>query len=227
MSLVLGIDTSADVRVGLARLEGPGDGGGEGEVLARAAVTDTRQHVEQLAVLIDQVLASADVTVAELDAVCVGLGPGPFTGLRVGIAAAQVLAGVRRLPLHGVCSLDVVAATAMREPGFSAPQGFLAVSDARRKELYWARYAPAGARVDGPRVGPPVDLPALPVVGPGAGLVDDRATGTVDHVDAGLMAALAWRLPDAGVEPLYLRTPDAVEPTRRKSVLTNRLRKKR
>ena len=212
---VLGIDTATDVRVGVAV---------DGEIVARAELADSRQHVEQLTPLIAAALAEAGLRPAELDLVCVGLGPGPFTGLRVGIAAAQVLAAVNDIGLHGVCSLDVLAAQAVRTPGFSAPEGFLAVTDARRKEVYWAAYAPDGTRREGPSVNAPTDLPALPVVGPGAVLVTGEP-GPIDHLDAGLLAALNTGLPAAGTEPLYLRRPDAAVATRRKSALpTNRPR---
>lgn len=208
MTLVLGIDTSTDVRVGLAR---------DGEILARRHIADTRQHVEQLIPLVGEALAEAGATMADLDLICVGLGPGPFTGLRVGIVAAQTLAAVRRIPLHGVCSLDVlaVAVTGLDE--------FVVAADARRKELYWARYA-QGQRLEGPHVTAPEDLPDLPVVGPGVPAYVDRLgdrprPAGPDHLDAGLMAALGTDLPSAGTQPLYLRRPDAAEPTRRKSAL--------
>lgn len=206
---VLGIDTATGVRVGVAV---------DGEVVARAGLADTRQHVEQLAPMIAAALAQAGLRAGDLDRVCVGLGPGPFTGLRVGIAAAQVLAAVNDLPLHGVCSLDVLAAQAVRTPGFSASQGFLAVTDARRKEVYWGRYAADGSRLDGPSVSAPGELPALPVIGPGANLVTETVP-VVQELDAGLLAALDLALPDAGTEPLYLRRPDAAVSTRRKSAL--------
>lgn len=212
MTLVLGIDTSTDVRVGLAR---------DGEILGRRGVADTRQHVEQLIPLVQDLLADGGVRIADLDLICVGLGPGPFTGLRVGIVAAQTLASALRIPLHGVCSLDIVAA------GVSGLDEFIVASDARRKELYWARYA-AGSRIDGPHVNAPEDLPQLPVIGPGVQAYTERLGDRPRPdgpatIDAGLLAALGAELPDAGTEPLYLRRPDAAEPTRRKSTLVGRV----
>ncbi|MDO5683469.1 MAG: tRNA (adenosine(37)-N6)-threonylcarbamoyltransferase complex dimerization subunit type 1 TsaB [Propionibacteriaceae bacterium] len=211
MTLVLAVDTSADVRVGVAR---------DGEVLARRHVADTRAHLESLVPLIREALADAGVGVPDLDLITVGLGPGPFTGLRVGIAAAQMLAAVRDLPLHGVCSLDVVAAAAGRE------DEYVVASDARRKELYWARYRGA-ERLDGPHVSAPEELPGLPVIGPGVGAYADRLGDRPrpdgpTEIDAGLMAALGTALPSAGAQPLYLRRPDAAEPTKRKSTLVRR-----
>ncbi|WP_432559782.1 tRNA (adenosine(37)-N6)-threonylcarbamoyltransferase complex dimerization subunit type 1 TsaB [Granulicoccus sp. GXG6511] len=213
MTLVLGIDTSTDVRVGVAR---------DGEILSRRHVADTRQHVEQLIPLTRAALTDAGAGLADVDLICVGLGPGPFTGLRVGIVAAQTLASVRGIPLHGVCSLDVIAAAT------TGPAEFVVATDARRKELYWARYVvgtPLAQRIDGPHVTAPEDLPPLPVVGPGVAAYADRLPAHAqpgpgdETVDAGLLAALGTALPSAGSQPLYLRRPDAAEPTRRKSAL--------
>lgn len=211
MTLVLAVDTSADVRVGVAR---------DGEVLARRHVADTRAHLESLVPLIREAFTEAGVGVPDLDLITVGLGPGPFTGLRVGIAAAQMLATVRNLPLHGVCSLDVVAAAAGRE------DDYVVASDARRKELYWAHYR-GTERLDGPHVSGPEDLPVLPVIGPGVQAYADRLGDRPrpdgpTEIDAGLMAALGTALPSAGTQPLYLRRPDAAEPTRRKSTLVRK-----
>lgn len=204
-SLSLGIDTATDVRVGLAV---------DGAVVASAAIADTRAHAEQLMLLVQRVLADAGRTVSDLTEVVVGIGPGPFTGLRVGVAAGHTLAAALGLPVRGVCSLDVVAAEWVRRG--DAPEEFLIASDARRKEVYWARYDSTGRRLDGPQVSAPATLPALPLGGPGAHLVSATVAGP-DAIDAGLLAAL--NLPDAGLEPLYLRRPDAEVPTRVKSTL--------
>ncbi len=204
-SLSLGIDTATDVRVGLAV---------DGAVVASAAIADTRAHAEQLMLLVQRVLADAGRTVSDLTEVVVGIGPGPFTGLRVGVAAGHTLAAALGLPVRGVCSLDVVAAEWVRRG--DAPEEFLIASDARRKEVYWARYDSTGRRLDGPQVSAPSTLPALPLGGPGAHLVSATVAGP-DAIDAGLLAAL--NLPDAGLEPLYLRRPDAEVPTRVKSTL--------
>lgn len=207
-SLVLGIDTATDVRAGLAR---------DGVVVARGAVEDRRAHAEQLLPLVQRVLADAGASVAALTGVAVGVGPGPFTGLRVGVAAARTLAEALGVPVRGVCSLDVVALEwAATEPG---PAGeFAVVADARRREVYWARYAADGTRVEGPLVTAPTDVPDLPLAGPGATLTGRPGEGP-DAIDAGLLAAASDRLPDAGLVPLYLRRPDAEVPTTRKSTL--------
>jgi tRNA threonylcarbamoyl adenosine modification protein YeaZ len=207
--LTLALDTSTDVTVGLAR---------GAEVLAAERVTDRVAHVEQLVPLVHRALAGAGATLADVGRVVVGLGPGPFTGLRVGIVSAQVLAHVRGVPLHGVCSLDAVAV----EHAASGPDSdFLVATDARRKEVYWARYAADGTRVQGPEVSSPDDVPRLPTVGPAADLYADRlqvADGP-RLLDPGVLASRGVDLPDAGTEPLYLRRPDAAEPSRRKSAL--------
>jgi tRNA threonylcarbamoyladenosine biosynthesis protein TsaB len=215
--LVLGLDTATTVAVGLAR--GP-------EVLAVAGLADRMAHVEQLVPLVQQCLQQAGLRAPALDQVVVGLGPGPFTGLRVGIATAQVLATALGIGWHGVCSLDVLAAQHVTGRG-DVPDGsgeFVVATDARRREVYWARYDRAGVRLDGPRVSAPADVPPLPTVGPAAEVYPDQLVGVPGprSLDAGLLAAHGLALPDAGREPLYLRRPDASEPSRPKSVLLPR-----
>ena len=207
--LILGVDTSTTVNVGLARGTA---------VLARGTVSDPMAHVEQLTPLIDRCLTEAGVTPRDLAVVVVGLGPGPFTGPRVGIITARILASALGIEQRGVCSLDVIALQhADTRPGTE----FLVVTDARRREVYWARYSAAGHRTFGPAVGAPDDLPRLPAIGPAADLYADRLTTAAGprSLDAGVLATRGLRLPDAGHEPLYLRRPDAMEPGRRKSVL--------
>jgi tRNA threonylcarbamoyl adenosine modification protein YeaZ len=207
---VLAIDTSTVVNVGVAR---------DGNVLAVATVDDRMAHVEQLTPLIRRVMGQAGLDPSDLTGLVVGLGPGPFTGLRVGIATARVLASVALLPLRGICSLDVLAAQYAQE----SPTGeFVVATDARRKEVYWARYACDGSRVDGPQVSAPDEVPRLPTIGPGAALYGDRLAAVPGPrtLDPAVLAERGLSLADAGTEPLYLRRPDAAAPTRRKSVLT-------
>jgi len=199
--VVLGIDTSATVSAGLAR---------GSEVLATGVVDDTRAHAEQLMPLVQRVVAEAGLSgLSEVDAVAVGVGPGPFTGLRVGVVAAAVLAETLGVGIRGVCSLDVLAHQAVAAGLVSSD--FVVASDARRKEWYWATYGSDGRRVAGPVVTTPDQLPDLPRVGP--------VTDTPLDLDAGVLAAVAADLPEAGLEPLYLRRPDAQVPTARKSTL--------
>lgn len=208
--LVLALDTSTEVCVGLAR---------DGVMLANERVSDRLQHVEQLMPLVRNTIESADLQLADLDLIAVGLGPGPFTGLRVGVATARVLGLALSVPIHGVCSLDVIAAAVPQIDG-----EFVVAIDARRKELYWARYDATGVRIEGPSVSRPEELPPLPTYGPGADLYLD-VVQTADgprQLDAGLLAAKGRNILSAGEEPLYLRRPDAAEPGRRKSVLVTR-----
>ena len=200
--VVLGIDTSALVCAGVAV---------DTAVVASGVVADARAHAEQLLPLVSRVLDEAGLGgLAGVDAIAVGVGPGPFTGLRVGVAAAAVLAEALGVGVRGVCSLDVLASQAVA--GGLVPAGeFVVASDARRREWYWARYGPDGRRLAGPFVTAPAEVPDLPAIGP--------VTGTPLALDAGHLAAVAARLPEAGLEPLYLRRPDAEAPTARKSTL--------
>lgn len=204
--LTLGIDTASLISVGVAKGR---------QVLAAEVIADPRAHVEQLTPLIQRVCSDSGVRLADLERIVIGVGPGPFTGLRVGIVTARMLAAVTGAELRGVCSLDGIAAA------HSATGSFLVAADARRREVYWAEYDLEGRRIDGPRVSAAADVPRRPVIGPAVDLYPDVLAG-VDGpraLDPGLLAARGWELPDAGGRPLYLRRPDATESTRRKSVL--------
>ncbi len=204
MTLTLALDTSTTVCVGYATDAGAPVG---------ASVDDARAHAEQLMPLVVSTLAAGGYGIADVTALVVGVGPGPFTGLRVGVVTALTLGEVLGVPVRGVCSLDAVAAAWMRS---GAPEEFVVVSDARRREVYWARYA-GGVRVEGPSVGAPSTVPSLPLAGPGAHLVGEPS-GPV-ALDAGILALVGADLPDAGHEPLYLRRPDAEVPTTHKSTI--------
>jgi tRNA threonylcarbamoyl adenosine modification protein YeaZ len=209
---VLGIDTATVVCVGLAI---------DGVAVATAQVDDRMAHVEQLTPLVRRVCADAGVGPTEVTDVVVGLGPGPYTGLRVGIVTARVLAEIAGARLHGICSLDVIAA----QHAVGGPGGeFVVATDARRKEVYWARYAGDGSRLEGPSVNAADAVPRLPTVGPGGALYPDRldVVGGPRTLDPAILATVGPHLADAGLLPLYLRRPDAAEPGRRKSVLVRR-----
>ncbi|MGV8848843.1 MAG: tRNA (adenosine(37)-N6)-threonylcarbamoyltransferase complex dimerization subunit type 1 TsaB [Propionibacteriaceae bacterium] len=206
----LGIDTSTGVTAAVARPH---------QVLASRAVTATNQHAEQLMPLITQVVAEAGHTLDDLAGIAVGIGPGPFTGLRVGIVTAQTLSYVLDVPVRGVCSLDIVALTfAATHPD----RGFTVVSDARRKELYWATYDARGHRLDGPNVTFPGEVPTGLVVGPAADLYDLPGERIVIPLDPGALVVDPEKLADLGTEPLYLRRPDAQVSTSVKTVLSGR-----
>jgi tRNA threonylcarbamoyl adenosine modification protein YeaZ len=174
-------------------------------------------HVEQLMPLVSECLDAAGVAPGDLDQLIVGVGPGPFTGLRVGVATAQALSYVLGLELRGVCSLDVLAA----QFAGVRPGEFVVATDARRREVYWAAYTSAGVRLGDPRVSRPSDVPRLPTIGPAADLHADQleAVPGPRSLDPGVLATRGSTLPEAGHEPMYLRHPDAREMTRPKSVL--------
>jgi tRNA threonylcarbamoyl adenosine modification protein YeaZ len=172
MSKVLAIDTSTS-RTSVAVIE-------EGTVLFNGFRDGATAHGPSLPALVQEALASNDV-----DEVIVGMGPGPFTGLRVGIAFAQSFALAREIPVRGVCSLDAIAAQIDEKD-------FIITVDARRKEVYWARYT------DGVRVGEPaVNFPA-------------DVTGAPIHADLFPDMQALVELPGNITEPIYLRRPDAV-----------------
>lgn len=206
--LVLALDTSTVVNVGLAS----GD-----RALATATVADQMAHVEQLIPLVSECLDTAGVAVGDLEQLIVGVGPGPFTGLRVGVVTAQVLSRVLGLKLRGICSLDVVAA----QFAGAGSADFVVATDARRREVYWARYSRGGVRLGDPQVSRPSDVPRLPTIGPAADLYADQleAVPGPRSLDPGVLATRGPTLPDVGHEPAYLRHPDATELTRPKSVL--------
>lgn len=203
----LAVDTSTMVCAAIAC---------DGELVAEARLDDSRAHTEALTPMIQDLCAEAGIAVAGISEFVVGVGPGPFTGLRVGIVTARTLASLAGTEAHGVCSLDVIARQAVASGAVSGE--FLSVIDARRKQVYWARHNGIGDRVDGPHVSDPDDLPDLPATGPGAALTTRTPIGE-DFLRAAVMATDWALLADVGVEPLYLRSPDATVPTGRKSTL--------
>lgn len=194
---VLTIDTSTPAVVaGVLRAH---------EVLAERIVSDAHAHAELLTPNVVAAVAESGLTMAGLGAVVVGCGPGPFTGLRVGMATAAAYGHALDIPVYGVCSLDAIGVLTTGE--------VLVVTDARRREVYWARYRD-GVRIAGPAVAAPADVavdgaewvagsPAhaalfgLPLIGP--------AHPTPD----GLLAAADLSTEPAALVPLYLRRPDA------------------
>nr|WP_202805955.1 tRNA (adenosine(37)-N6)-threonylcarbamoyltransferase complex dimerization subunit type 1 TsaB [Actinopolymorpha alba] len=194
-------------------------------VLATSTIVDAMRHGELLAPGIATVLREAGADRSDLTGIAVGVGPGPFTGLRVGLVTARTLGHVLDIPVHGVCTLDVLAAAAEVDEGQVG--SFLVATDARRKEVYWARYSDRRTRVDGPHVSRPAEV-ATPdvVVGRGATLYPDafpNAAGPLDPSAADLARLVATgSVPVLEPVPLYLRRPDVAEPTARKSVLTAR-----
>lgn len=193
-------------------------------VLAEHTTVDARRHGELLAPAVHGVLADAGLDRRALSAVAVGVGPGPFTGLRVGLVTARTLAAVLGVPVLGVCTADTLALQALeQEPDLTGP--FRVVTDARRREVHWAAYEVVGGRprrVDGPHVDAPADVAwAGPSVGAGATAYAEHFPG---HRGPQLPSAattcrwVAAGLPTLPPDPLYLRRPDAAEPGARKRV---------
>ncbi len=187
-------------------------------VVATYGSEESMRHGEMLAPGIEQVLASAGAGVADLTAIAVGVGPGPFTGLRVGLVTARTLGFARGIPVHGVCTLDILAAAGI-DAGLDE---FVVATDARRKEVYLAGYA-GGRRTSGPQVVKPVDAATdQPVVGRGAVLypADFPHAVAPEHPAASVLCdvVLNRRFEVVGPDPLYLRRPDAMEPGKPKRV---------
>jgi tRNA threonylcarbamoyladenosine biosynthesis protein TsaB len=238
---VLGFDTATPA-VSVALHDGE-------RVISTASALDSRRHSELLTPMIAKVLADAGVPRTDLDTVAVGVGPGPYTGLRVGVITARVLGSVLGLSVYGVCSLDIIAVAARGGLGpppqaamaaGSSPRAstaasaasagpgreFLVATDARRQEVYWARYDATGRRVAGPQVGRAGSIPGaadLAVAGAGGPLYPEAFGEVIGpaYPDAGVLCSLvagSLTAPSPGhppllaADPLYLRRPDAREP---------------
>jgi tRNA threonylcarbamoyladenosine biosynthesis protein TsaB len=190
-------------------------------VVASCTKVGGMRHGELLAPAITAVLDEAWVPRGDLTAIAVGVGPGPFTGLRVGLVTARTLAMALGIPVYGVCTLDVLAVEAVDTAAVDGP--FLVATDARRKEVYWASYDADGVRLDGPQVSRPADVATdLPVVGAGALLYPDAFPHAVgpEHPSAGVLAGVVTeeRAELLDPDPLYLRRPDVAAPSRPKRV---------
>ena len=201
--MLLALDTGTDA-VTVALHDGTA-------VIEEHTVEDRLRHGELLGTAIDGVLRRANVPPAALTRIAVGVGPGPYTGLRIGIVTATAMAAALGIDAVGVCTLDVVAA-AVRLPG-----PFVVATDARRKEVFWARYGSPHERDGDPDVSFPADVATdLPVAGNAPSLYP-----------AAFPHAVAPRLPSAATlatlvaggsarllptVPIYLRRPDAVVP---------------
>jgi tRNA threonylcarbamoyladenosine biosynthesis protein TsaB len=210
--LVVGFDTATEA-VSVALHDGE-------RVVSEAFALDARRHSELLTPMIAKVMADAGAARGDLTGVAVGVGPGPYTGLRVGIVTARVLGAVLGLPVYGVCSLDVIAAAVSASAG---PAEFLVATDARRREVYWARYDASGRRLDGPAVGRADSIPGagqLAVAGAGGPLYAGAFGPVIAplYPDARTLCEIVAgpsgraRPPLLPAEPLYLRRPDAREP---------------
>jgi tRNA threonylcarbamoyl adenosine modification protein YeaZ len=191
------------------------------DVVVQLSSERPMKHGEQLAPLIERALAEAGLVPQDLTAIGVGVGPGPFTGLRVGLVTARTLGFVLEIPVYGVCSLDVIAVEVVDTAAVSGD--FVVATDARRKEVYLASYDVDGLRLDGPLVDRPAALATeLPVAGEGAVLYPEAFPHAIAPTRPGagwLAHAIAEeRVELLDPEPLYLRRPDAMTPSRPKPV---------
>lgn len=221
---MLAIDTATPaVTAGLLRVP---DGDGAAQPVAQRVTVDARAHAELLTPSIRAVLAEAGTAAGDLDAVVCGAGPGPFTGLRVGMVTTAAFGDALGIPVYPVCSLDAIA--------YEAGCPVLVATDARRREVYWARYDGHGARdcvrgcvrVEGPNVARPAGVPTDGVqraAGAAARMLDLPVVAPEYPGPAGLVAVAATELRAGAMpeplRPMYLRRPDAVEPGQRKRVL--------
>ena len=198
MTISLAIDTSTS-RTSVAIVD-------QGAILWHGYRDGATSHGHALPSLV----ATALQSVPQVDRVVVGMGPGPFTGLRVGIAFARTFALSRVIPVIGICSLDAIAAL-VREK-----DEFVIATDARRKEVYWAQYR-SGIRIDGPHV----DLPSvvanlgLPIFGEGAIKYGIAASDEFQFPDPRALVALSENADMCIADPLYIRRPDAVPTSER------------
>ena len=221
--LELALDTLNATSVALVR---------DGEAIARAEDGSARHHAESLTPLVRRVLQDAglgpDAAGAGLDRVLVGTGPAPFTGLRAGLVSARVIGEAVGAPVLGVASLDVVARQGLDllPPDMTV----FAVSDARRRELYWGRYEADGpddvrlvgrlevgaahALLGAMREADGLIVAAGPLPAHSAQLLADASQGPVIDLDPAVMSrVVAARLARGqeerlGTQPLYLRRPD-------------------
>ena len=217
--LVLVLDTATPAVT--AAIAAYGEDGFD-RIVAERVTVNGKAHGELLAPQISDALAQASAGVRDLRAIVAGLGPGPFTGLRVGLVTAESMSDSLGIPAYGVCSLDGIGAGTTGDA--------LVATDARRREVYWATYH-HGTRVSGPAVAKPADVHAGNAdhaLGDGALKYADEL-GLAADADATAYPQskwLAWLATDrvlAGapterLTPLYLRRPDAVEPAARKKV---------
>lgn len=211
--ITLAIDTSAGTSVAVLHDE---------QVLNEVNFEDTRSHAESIGVAIKQALNEAQVAFNDVQQVAVGIGPAPFTGLRVDIAAAKLFAiglnsGARPVTVYGVVSLDAIALSAIDAGEVASTENpLLITADARRGEVYWALYRGVDesgipVRSEGPGVDKLVELEADLVA---RGLSVNHVVARVSAGELGrvLVAQQAVGSASTDLTPLYLREADAVMP---------------
>lgn len=213
----LAIDTSANASVALVDKT-------TGSIVGKRVSSKGNDQTETLSAYVKELLGTHGQKGQDLAGIIVGVGPGPFTGLRVGLVAARTFGFVWQVPVHGVMSLHALAEQVL-ESG-EVPAEFVVASDARRKEVYWARYDNAGTMVDGPHVSAAPALPALPIFGVGAGIyaeqLEEAGAKPMPEsfewiADSGFLARralsdLAGGKDLSDTSPQYLRESDAQVP---------------
>ncbi|MHA7268328.1 tRNA (adenosine(37)-N6)-threonylcarbamoyltransferase complex dimerization subunit type 1 TsaB [Arthrobacter sp. HLT1-20] len=242
---ILTIDTSAVASAAVLDFD-PRNLAQTARVVANFATTDTRSHAEVLAPGVKSLFTDPVTEGPALDAIIVGTGPGPFTGLRSGITVARTLAFTWGVRLYGMMSLDALAQQVFDTPRYLdgravaplAMADFVVATDARRQEVYWAKYSASAVLLDGPHVGPASDIAPVQVFGAGAGIYTQQLTANGCVVEASFAAeqptalelgraamrriAAAGSLEGAGFldsTPLYMRESDAKVPGPRKRAL--------
>jgi tRNA threonylcarbamoyl adenosine modification protein YeaZ len=193
--VLLAIDTSAGTSVAIVDA---------GRVLAEAAEPGTRRHAEAIGALLRQALGDADIRSSEIGGIVAGIGPGPFTGLRVGIAAARAFGFGIGAPVHPVVSHDAIA--------WGHTERVLVVTDARRREVAWSLYDPNLIRLEGPTLADRGEgFDAIVASHPGVLILDpsDVSAASLGLVAEFLLAEGRTLAPD---QPLYLRPPDVTIP---------------
>lgn len=207
--MILGIDTSLGTAVAVVE--------SDGVVRSQVESPDPRGHAEVIGTLVERALAEASVAPSDISYVAAGMGPGPFTGLRVGIAAARAFALGRGIPVVPVVSHDAVALELLLHSALiggyedSADETFAVVTDARRREFAYTLYRGLDddglpVRIGGPALAPRDDLDATLS---SAGALRRDA----ERIPAAMLALAAARALSAGREvgpadALYLRSPD-------------------
>jgi tRNA threonylcarbamoyl adenosine modification protein YeaZ len=186
---------------------------------------DARRHAEVLASAVAATFRETGRVIGDVRAIAVGVGPGAFTGLRVGIASAQAMGDAHGVPVHGVLTLDAMAYASDVDGPFAA------VIDARRKELFWATYDSPMSRTSEPAAAKPQEIVGrtgnLPVIGAQATPFADLFANVQPPSlpSAGSLGQLAHHRLVNNVamlvaRPVYLRRPDTTPPSAPKSVLT-------
>jgi tRNA threonylcarbamoyl adenosine modification protein YeaZ len=193
MRTLLAIDTSAGTSVAIVR---------DGTVISEHSSDNPLTHAEVIGTLIQQCLTDAHVSASEVTGVVSGMGPGPFTGLRVGIAAAEAFSVGAGIPLHPMVSHDAVAWQHFQH----SATPIQVITDARRKEKFVSVYSGMlnmiPVKAEGPSLSPADQVPSF------AGTVRE-----VTEISAGALGCAAYAMlinntPFIPAQAIYLRSPD-------------------